>query len=121
MQAKKKEISRLRRKVGDLEVEKMESEYQIRQEVCREFHEQLTDIEETHRSVMVYVQHMLQYTEPCYAESFSGSIANLLLLTPTPSSNTHASRTLQIINGMYICINEVPQQRQNNNTQANSK
>ena len=71
VQAKKKEVSRLRRKVGDLEVEKMESEYQIRQEVCREFHEQLTDIEETHRSVLlVYVQHTLQYTEPCYTESF---------------------------------------------------
>ena len=55
VQAKKKGISRLRRKLGDLEVEKMESEYQIRQEVCREFHEQLTEIEETHRSVLVYV------------------------------------------------------------------
>ena len=61
VQAKKKGISRLRRKLGDLEVEKMESEYQIRQEVCREFHEQLTEIEETHRSVLVYV-----HCEPIY-------------------------------------------------------
>ena len=41
----------LRQKIHSLEIEKMECEYQIRQEVCREFQEQITDIEETHRSV----------------------------------------------------------------------
>ena len=50
---KKEKISSLRRRLGALEVEKMESEYQIRQEVCREFQEQLVDIEETHRSVCI--------------------------------------------------------------------
>ena len=50
-QAKREALLRLRGRVSALEVEKMESEYQIRQEVCREFQEQLTDIEEAHRSV----------------------------------------------------------------------
>lgn len=53
LQTKKEEISRLRRKLGALEVEKMESEYRIRQEVCREFQEQLVEIEEAHRSAVV--------------------------------------------------------------------
>lgn len=32
-----------------MNVEKMEIEYNIRREVCQEFQEQLTQIEETHR------------------------------------------------------------------------
>ena len=55
LQTKKEEISRLRRKLGALEVEKMESEYRIRQEVCREFQEQLVEIEEAHRSAVVSI------------------------------------------------------------------
>ena len=39
----------LRERIKGLEVEKMESEFCIRQQVCREFQEQLTEIEETHR------------------------------------------------------------------------
>ena len=48
-------MSRLRRRVRDLELEKMEAEFLIRQEVSREFQEQLTEIEEAHRSVCACV------------------------------------------------------------------
>ena len=49
MQAKREEVVKCRGQLAALEVEKMESEYRIRQEVCREFQEQLVEIEDTHR------------------------------------------------------------------------
>ena len=36
-------------KVNELEIKLLEREYHIRQEVCREFNEQLIEIEERHR------------------------------------------------------------------------
>ena len=38
-------------KVNELEIKLLEREYHIRQEVCREFNEQLIEIEEKHRWV----------------------------------------------------------------------
>ena len=49
VQLAKEEAVRLWRKIRDLEVEVMETEYNIRQEVCREFQEQIVEIEEAHR------------------------------------------------------------------------
>ena len=49
LQLAKEECAQLRKRICELEVEKMEIEYNIRQEVCLEFQEQLTQIEETHR------------------------------------------------------------------------
>ena len=49
VQLAKEEAVRLWRKIRDLEVEVMETEYTIRQEVCREFQEQIVEIEEAHR------------------------------------------------------------------------
>ena len=40
----------MRGRIHSLEVEKMECEYRIRQEVCRELQDQITEIEEAHRS-----------------------------------------------------------------------
>lgn len=49
LQDMKEAVRRLRGKMAAIEVEKMETEYQIRREVCREFQEQITDIEDAHR------------------------------------------------------------------------
>ena len=45
----REESAKLQKKICDQEVEMMESEYNIRQEVCREFQEQLIEIEDAHR------------------------------------------------------------------------
>ena len=49
LQLSEEQVLLLQGKVRALEVQLLECEYTIRQEVCREFQEQLIEIEESHR------------------------------------------------------------------------